>query len=310
MLIRIEATSVNPVDGLVASGFFAQAQEYRYPAVFGRDLCGVVEEAGKGVTRLQVGDRVWGFIKREYVGNGTFAEYVTCSADQFVIQKPAGISVLGAGSMGLAGVTALECIDVLELERGDTVFINRATGGIGSFAVQIAAARGLRVVATARPGPAADQMIALGADATVDWTTGDLAAAVRAVAPDGVSGIVDLVRRHGATGIGEGKAESQASMRALADRLLRPGGRFSSTTNDADDDLVARGIGYNVHSTPSLSNLGHLNELISTGHLNACVARAFPFSQIADAFAHQQAHGCGKVAIAVVEHLLEDSAAM
>jgi NADPH:quinone reductase-like Zn-dependent oxidoreductase len=259
----------------------------------------VVEAVGDGVTRLAPGDRVWGFIKRNYVGDGTFAEYVTCSADRYVVEKPEELSILEAGSMGLAGGTALECLDVLGLRRGDTVFINRATGGIGSFAVQIAAARGLRVIATARPGPAADRMLELGASATVDWTTSDLASAVLQIAPEGVDGIVDLARRHGATGAGEGKAATQAQMRALAERLLRPGGRFSSTTQDADDDLVARGIGVNMHSTPTLENLLRLNELVRTGTLRGCVTAVFPFEEIAAAFAHQAAHGSGKTAVAV-----------
>ena len=82
--VRVHATSVNPVDHMIRSGFFRAVQEYRFPAIFGRDLAGMVDAAGDGVTRFREGDEVYGFVKRDYIGDGTFAEYVVVPADFFV----------------------------------------------------------------------------------------------------------------------------------------------------------------------------------------------------------------------------------
>jgi NADPH:quinone reductase-like Zn-dependent oxidoreductase len=299
VLIRVQVSSINPVDDLVATGFFRTVQEYRFPAVFGRDVCGVVEAVGDRVSRLRVGQTVWGFVKRPYIGDGTFAEYVSVPADYFVAPKPDGLTVMEAGTMGLASVTALECLDALDLSPGDTVFVNRATGGVGSFAVQIAAARGLRVIATARPGSAQTYIRNLGATDVVDWTGGDPAAAVRAIAPEGADGLVDLVRRDTSSYIGMDETASQQAMAEFAAAVLRPGGRFSSVTNGASADLLERGIGFNVHSEPTLANLNAINALAATGALRSPVTAAYPFARIAEGFQRQREAGLGKTAVAL-----------
>ena len=91
-------------------------------------------------------------VKRDYIGDGTFAEFVVVDADRFVVHRPDAVDIVSAGALGLAGVTSLQCVDALQLHRGDSVFVNGASGGVGSLAIQIAASRGLHVIATARPG--------------------------------------------------------------------------------------------------------------------------------------------------------------
>lgn len=304
VLIRVQASSINPVDELVATGFFRTVQEYRFPAVFGRDVCGVIEAAGDRVSRLRVGQTVWGFVKRPYIGDGTFAEYVSVPADFFVAAKPDGLRVVEAAVMGLASITALECLDVLSLSPGDTVFVNRATGGVGSFAVQVAAARGLRVIATARPGPAESYIRDLGAAEVVDWTGSDLAGAVLGIAPGGVDGMVDLVRRDASAHIGMDETASQLAIAELARAVLRPGARFSSVTNGASADLLERGIGFNVHSEPTLANLAAINALVEREALRSPVTAVYPFARIAEAFQRQQSAGRGKIAV-VMDPLLQ-----
>ena len=162
ILIQVQATSVNPVDAMVVAGFFRTVQHYRRPAVVGRDICGVVEQVGSDVAQFVVGDPVFGFIKREYIGDGTFAEYVTSPADYFVVPRPEAASPVEAGVLGLSSITAQECLDELLVVTGDTVLVNGATGGVGSFAVQLAVDRGLRVIATARGAAGADYVRGLG----------------------------------------------------------------------------------------------------------------------------------------------------
>jgi len=147
--VRVHATSVNPVDHMIRSGFFRAVQEYRFPAVFGRDFAGVVQTVGDGVTRLREGDEVYGFVKRDYIGDGTFADYVVVPGGFFVAAKPSRLSLQQAGTLAQAGITALECVEAVPSGPGQVVVVNGATGGLGTFAVQIAKARGADVVATA-----------------------------------------------------------------------------------------------------------------------------------------------------------------
>ncbi len=154
--VSVHGTSVNPVDHLVRMGFFRAAQEYRFPAVFGRDVSGVVDAVGPGVTRYAVGDHVYGFVKRAHIGDGTFAEHVVVPEDMFVSPAPTTLPLAVAGSLGLSGITALECVEGVPSGPGDVVVVNGATGGLGTFAVQIAKARGAVVIATARSAAGAD----------------------------------------------------------------------------------------------------------------------------------------------------------
>lgn len=284
VLVRVLASSVNPVDRLVASGFFRTVQEYRFPAVFGRDLSGVVDEVGPAVTRFAPGQRVWGFVKREHIGNGTFAEYVAVPEDHFAVGTPAELSSTDAGVLGLSSVTALECVDAVSVAPGDTVFVNGATGGIGSFAVQIAAAQGLTVVAAARPGRATEHARAMGAAHVVDWTTRDLAEQVRQLVPEGVDGFIEVARHAPPTAMGVGEEEKQQRFGRLAQEVLRPGGSAASTTNGGNPEFLGDVVCVNVHSTPTPLTLQRINDLIASGKVVAPIQEAFPFDQIADAF--------------------------
>jgi NADPH2:quinone reductase len=298
VLVRIQASSINPVDSLVSGGYFSKVQEHHYGTPFGRDLCGVVEQIGDAVTRFSVGQTVWGFVKRPYVGDGTFAEYVSVPEDRYIAAKPASQSIIEAGAMGLAAVTALDCLDVLGMVKGDALLVNQATGGVGSFVVQIAAARGLRIIATARPGESEAYIRALGADEVVDWTS-DVASAVRALRPDGVDGLVDLVRRDSITHAGMDLSDAQHITAQFAASVLRPAAKFSSAINAVSPELVAAGVGFNVHSWPEPARFEVINQLVEAGSLRTPVTAVFPFDRIADAFEHQKAAGRGKTALSM-----------
>jgi len=284
VLVRVEATSVNPYDNLVAGGVYRDRLEHRFPAVFGRDVAGVVEEAGSSVTRLAVGDTVFGFVKRDYIGNGTFAELVAVQSDRFVTHRPSNLVLEEAGALGLASVTALQCLDSLELGAGATVFVNGATGGVGSFAVQLARASGLRVVATGRPGAEEEHVRKLGADAVVDWSAGDVAAAVLDASPGGVDGMVDLVSSR------EGLAETAA-------RVVVRGGR--GTTTRHDDPPVVEGVTLTmIHSVPEVALLDRVAGFVERGALTVPVTYRFEFDELPLAFEKLREGAIGKVAVA------------
>jgi NADPH:quinone reductase-like Zn-dependent oxidoreductase len=298
LLVRVQATSVNPVDWLVREGFFRSVQEYRFPAVFGRDLSGVVERVGPEVTRYRPGDRVFGFVKREHIGDGTFAELVAVPQDHFVTATPGSVTTAVAGVLGLSGVTALECVDAVEAGPGGVVLVNGAAGGVGSFAVQFAVASGATVVATARPGPQADHVRALGAAEVVDWTQADLVASVRRVAPGGVDGFVDLVRHSPSMTIGVGEDEAHAQVARLCQGLLRPGGRAASVTNGGVPELLGGITCVNVHSTPSPASFDRLAALVRSGAVVAPIHETFGFDQLPAAFACLQAgQVLGKISV-------------
>ena len=298
ILIRVHATSVNPVDSLVRSGFFKTMQEYRFPAIFGRDVSGIVEQVGEGVTRHTVGDAVYGFVKRPHIGDGTFAEYVVVPQDMFVAPAPTRCSLVDAGVLGLSGITALECVDAVPSGPGSILLVNGATGGVGSFAVQIAAAGGAEVIATARSAVQADFVRSLGAKHVVDWSEGDLAGQVRSLAPQGIDGFVDVARHATPVAIGVGEEEKHEQFAQLCRELLRAGGAASSTTNGGAPALLGSIPFTNVHSTPSPESLARMTTLVDEGSIVAPVNRTFGFDDIGAAFDRLLAGpSLGKIAV-------------
>jgi len=167
VLVRVEASSVNGFDLGVASGMVKGMIEYELPIVLGRDYGGTIEAVGPGVTGFEVGDPVFGvFMKMTLGAFGTFSELVAAPA-MFAAKIPNGLAVESAAAPALAGAPALAAIDAIDPKPDETVLISGATGGVGSFAVQLAKERGATVIATAKPEDA-DYVTSLGADETVD----------------------------------------------------------------------------------------------------------------------------------------------
>jgi NADPH:quinone reductase-like Zn-dependent oxidoreductase len=281
--IRVLRSSVNPFDQLAARGTF-RFMDHRFPAVLGRDVAGVVDQVGDGATRFAIGDEVFGFVKRGHVGDGTFAEHVVVPADRFTVPVPAGLALDQAGVLGQAAVTALQCVQALGCSPGETVFVNGATGGVGSFAVQWAKRSGLRVLATAQPGAPADHVRGLGADDTVDWTAGDVPGQVRTRCPDGVHGLVDLV------------SADAGAMATLADSVLQPG-RASATTRGKPPAGDPSGTTFHgIHCDPRPDLLQVVADAAVDGLVVPLVA-SYPLEEIDDAFAALGRAPLGKVGL-------------
>lgn len=136
--------------------------------VRGRELAGVVEAVGEGVTRFAVGDEVFG------IGEGTFAEFACASQDKLA-KKPAGLTFAAAAVCGISALTAMQALEAVGVAAGERVLIVGASGGVGTFAVQLARARGARVTAVASASKA-DMVRALGADEVIDYAREDFAA--------------------------------------------------------------------------------------------------------------------------------------
>jgi NADPH:quinone reductase len=184
--VRVRAASINGFDVFVASGMAKDMMEHRLPVVIGKDFAGVVDAVGDGVTRFSPGDEVAGITPFDDVlHRGTFGDYVVVPADGFIGPKPADVDFERAAALGLAGLAALVSVDAIDPSDGDVVLVVGATGGVGAYTVQLAAARGATVIATGLPEDEA-WLRELGADEVVDYT-GDVVSAVRAGHPEGTT---------------------------------------------------------------------------------------------------------------------------
>ena len=192
MLVRLTAAGVNPFDFTIAQGLVRGRAPHTFPLVLGVDGAGIVEQAGGDVSRFRVGQRVYGvFLHRPY-GKGTYAEYIAVPERAWVSRAPEGVSLAHAAAAPSAGMSALALIEATGLHTGERVLIVGASGGVGSFAVQLAAGRGAEVIATARPSHV-ERLRDLGAGACIDYTAASVPDQVTAIAPDGVDVLWDLV---------------------------------------------------------------------------------------------------------------------
>jgi NADPH:quinone reductase-like Zn-dependent oxidoreductase len=289
--VAVRAASINGFDLAVAGGYLWDRLPHRFPVILGRDYAGTVEAVGtqdrqtggvsgvSGVSGVAVGDRVAGVNTAMELGPGPIAEAFVVAADTLTA-VPAGLSDAQAAALGLAGITAFDAITELALTTRDTVLVVGAAGGVGSFAVQLAAATGARVIGTARPGPATDFVRGLGAAEVIDYT-GDLAAAVRAVAADGVSAVL-----HAA-------GDPTASATALA-----PGGRFVSVLGATSEQIGRDDITTTaVMATYAPRKLATLLAKVATGELTVSIAGSYA---LADAPAALAAFGEGKLGKIVI----------
>jgi NADPH:quinone reductase len=192
LLVRVRASSVNPVDVFIAAGGLQQMVEHDFPITLGRDFAGVVEQVGSRVSDYGVGDEVFGFVlhANPAVHDGSWAELITVP-DNLVSAKPQNVDVAHAGASPLAGIAAITAFEALAPVDGETVLVVGAAGGVGSIFVQLAAAAGADVIAPALPEDH-DYLRSLGASELID-RNGDVAAEIRRSHPTGVDAVLDLV---------------------------------------------------------------------------------------------------------------------
>ncbi|MFC5186826.1 NADP-dependent oxidoreductase [Actinomadura harenae] len=281
VLVRVGASSVNGFDLGSVGGFLKGVYEYEFPVVVGKDFAGTVAAVGEGVSEFAVGDAVFGVVMRPTLGQGGFAEYVAVPAAYGVARIPAGLDEVRAGVLGLAGTAALNVVDAVAPGAGESVLVSGATGGVGAFAVQFAAARGARVIATAEPGAEAAFVTALGAAHVVGRDR--LVEGVRDVVPGGVDAAVHLA--------GDG---------AVVSGLVADGGRFASTVHFVPEDAGARGVrAAVVMSDPSSETLARLADDVVAGRLRVPIARRYALADAAGAIGDFSGGTLGKFAVSV-----------
>jgi NADPH2:quinone reductase len=277
--VRIRAASVNGFDLAVAAGYTKDYMEHRFPLVLGKDFAGEVDALGAGVTGYAVGDRVFGTVTKPYLGDGSFAEYVTIPTAVGLAPLPESISFTDAAALGLAGAAAYGIIDEATLEPGHIVLVVGATGGVGNQVVQLAAAAGAQVIATAHTDAERELVTRLGAQATVDHT-GDLTSQVRAIAPDGVNVLAHLA---GDPGVVE---------------LVGDRGRFISTLIQSPDQVPSQtATVIPIYANPTREVLDRVSHGLASGEATVTVQQIFPLDQAQAAFDTFAQGTLGKVVI-------------
>jgi NADPH:quinone reductase-like Zn-dependent oxidoreductase len=262
VLVRVHAASVNAFDVTVAGGFMKDFMPYELPAVIGGDLAGRVEAVGEGVDGFSPGDRVFGMMGvKGAIHDGSFAELSNPQASS-IVAAPDGLSDTDAGSLAVAGTTAMSTVEAVDPGEGARVLIVGATGGVGTFAIQLAALRGANVIASVRPGDE-DFVADLGAAETVDYT-GDVVAAIRERYPGGIDAVIDAVNR------------DRDAFAALAG-VVREGGRATSVVGAAGDSSEIGGVSVsNVGGNPA--HLPTLADLVVEGKLRVAIRRTYPLT--------------------------------
>lgn len=147
VLIKVAAAGVNSVDWKVVAGYLQGAFPHHLPLIPGCDVSDEVVGVGPAVTHIAVGDRVSAYARKDHVQNGTFAELVAVHI-RSITKVPDDVDLVEAGALPLAGLTAAQQLAATEVAAGDTVLVHAAAGGVGSFATQLAVARGARVIGT------------------------------------------------------------------------------------------------------------------------------------------------------------------
>ena len=279
VLVRVMAAGVNPVDALIRSGKYAKFFGTSLPLVPGYDIAGVVEKIGTKIAKLKVGDAVYAYP----MWGGGYAEYAVATDGEAAL-KPKSISFVEAAGVPLAALTAWQAlIDVAKMDKGQTVLVHGGSGGVGSFAIQIAKARGAKVIATASTSNQ-DLLKQLGADVAIDYTKQKF----EDVAKD-VDVVLDSVGK---------------DTLARSYGVVKKGGFIASLVAKPDQaELDKHGIrGAPISVKPNASELAEITKLIDEKKIKPIVSQVLPLTEAVKA--QEQAathHTRGKIVLKIAD---------
>ncbi|GAA4516316.1 NADP-dependent oxidoreductase [Actinoallomurus oryzae] len=277
VLVRLTAAGLNPFDWKVIDGIVPDA---RFPLIIGTDGAGTVERVGADVTGFQPGDAVFGQFAEVEEGRGSYAELAVASQDA-IAAAPRTVALSEAAAVPTAGMTALNLVDRVAATGAGRLLVVGATGGVGTFATQLASARGIAVVATAAKDKA-DLMHALGAMEVVDHTAGPIAGQV----DPPVDAVIDL-------------ASDTDRLRALLP-AIRPGGTILSPVFAVPDGGLPGVEAANFSSAASADLLERLAREIDAGHVRVVIGDTVTLSQAPGALARSRAgRARGKTVIVI-----------
>lgn len=303
VLVRIEATAMNVLDSKVRDGAFKLFLRYKPPFILGHDVAGTVLRVGASVRGFKPGDQVFARPRDSRVG--TFAEMIAVDQADLAL-KPANLTMEEAASIPLVGLTAWQAlVDVAKVMPGHKVFIQAGSGGVGTFAIQLAKHLGA-TVATTTSAANADLVRGLGADVVIDYRTQDFEQLLKDY---------DLVLH---------SQDAAALEKSL--KVLKPGGQVISISGPPDvpfakalklnlffrfvmrmlsrsamKTAAARGVGYSfLFMRADGAQLAQIAKLIDAGVIRSVVDRVFPFAQTPEALAYvETGRAKGKVVVSI-----------
>ena len=281
VLVKIKAAGVNPVDAVITNGYYKDMMPHSFPVIPGWDLAGTVEERGHAARRFEPGEEVYSYARRPEVKWGTFAEYIVIP-ESYLARKPANLSWEEAAAIPLAGLTAYQALYVAgNLQQGQRLLILGASGGVGSFAIQLAKARGAEVIGVASRKNH-EYMKSLGAAHGIDYKEQEIGRAAKEIFPEGVDLIFDCTS-------GESLQQSLKS--------LKSSGKLVSILNQGGD--LDKAIDFQfVFCEPNVKHLEHLRELAEAGDLKVELSRTYSLEEAAEALKQiQTLHTTGKIVI-------------
>ena len=303
VLVRVDAAGVNPLDSKIRSGEFKLILPYRLPLILGNEVAGVVTRVGPRVRRFKPGDEVYARPRKDRIG--TFAEFIAMNEDDVAI-KPKTLTMEEAASIPLVGLTAWQAlIERANLKKGQKVLIHAGSGGVGTFAIQLAKHVGA-TVATTTSTANVDLVRRLGADVVVDYKKDDFEKVLRDY---------DVV----VNSLGKETLEKSLS-------VLKPGGKLISISGPPDPAFATdigsgwllrqvmgvlsyrirrqarrHRVGYSfLFMKASGDQLREITSLIEAGTIRPVVDRTFPFESAGEALAYvETGRAKGKVVVKV-----------
>ena len=281
LLIRVIAAGVNPVDGMIRSGMFDKKGHRAFPIILGGDISGVVEKVGNKITKFKSGDPVFAYASLD--NSGGYAQYALVM-ERETAPKPNSLTYVEAAAVPIVALTAWQAlIDTAKLKAGQTVLIHGGSGGVGSFAIQIAKAHGAKVIATASTANQ-ELLRQLGADVAIDYTKQkfeDIAKDVDVVL-DSI-GKDTLARSYG---------------------VVKQGGIIVSLVARPDPaELEKHGIrGEALSVDPNSDELTAIGKLIDEKKINVIVSQTFPLAEARKAQEQvATGHTRGKIVLKVAD---------
>jgi NADPH:quinone reductase-like Zn-dependent oxidoreductase len=281
ILVRVIAAGVNPVDSAARNLKFSQFLGIKLPAIPGYDIAGTVEKAGAKITKFKAGDPVYAYIALNK--GGGYAEYAVATEKE-AAPKPKSLSYVEAAAVPIVALTAWQAlIDTAKLGAGQTVLIHGGSGGVGSFAIQIAKVRGAKVIATAST-PNQDLLKQLGADVAIDYTKTKF----EDVAKD-VDVVLDSVGK---------------DTLARSYGVVKKGGFIVTIVARPDQaELDKHGIhGASLSVEPNSDELAQIGKLSDEKKIKVVVSQVLPLTEAAKAQAQADTHHTrGKMVLKVAE---------
>jgi NADPH:quinone reductase-like Zn-dependent oxidoreductase len=285
VLVRIKSAGVNPVDYKIREGI-RKNLPHNFPIVLGWDMSGIVEATGFGARRYKEGDEVFAYARRPCVEKGTYAEYIALP-ECYITAKPRTLSFCEAASVPLAGLTAYQAVhDKANLRKGQIALILGASGGVGSFAVQLAKIAGAEVVTLAGLANN-DYLVKLGADHLLNYNNPDWVAEFIAAYPQKADVVFDFYGKE---------------TLFKAHHCVRSGAQLVSIAGQADKELIASlDIHFQFHFVePNVTQLNHLSSLFDSGKLSTHINSEFLLHETAKAHEKiETEHTKGKIVLSI-----------